>query len=298
MDARESLLLELVESVCGVAQLTAHHLARQRRPADTVSLAHHARGRIEHDGICRHAVALGERLPAFPSLGIQSRRVDHRRQPASEPLGGDQIQHLERVAAGALVTLARAYDRAHSIRGQDLLSLEPRLGPVRLARRRRPDEDYQTRIRESKRRTLEHCLGHGHVLPHPILHHGVYRNRASVATIANAAIRQRATITAIRWGSVDLPERISTSPGLSGWDSISVPTVFPQVGQRSSIVPSLGTSIEMDISGARVADGKTTTHDNHVVREQRFYVLEQPKAASGSRARPVPCGRCSARRGM
>ena len=35
-------------------------------------------------------------------------RVDHRREPAAQALGDDQVEHLERVAAGALVALAAA----------------------------------------------------------------------------------------------------------------------------------------------------------------------------------------------
>ena len=68
-----------------------------------------------------------------------------RRAPSSRPpssagarsrLADDQVEHLEGVAAGALVALARADDRAQPVRGDDLVGVEPRGRPVRLARAR------------------------------------------------------------------------------------------------------------------------------------------------------------------
>jgi hypothetical protein len=105
---------------------------------------------------------LGERSPcSAPSL-VESRRVDHRRQPPLQALRDDQVEHLERVTAGALVALAEPDGRPQAVRGDDLIRVEPLGGPMRLARGRRSDEHDEAWIGQAERRSCG--LGSGQEL--------------------------------------------------------------------------------------------------------------------------------------
>ena len=141
----------------GLAQLRGDDLRRDRGGAGTVAGADLGLGRVEQHGVRGHAVALRELAPGRAALGIQAGRVDHGRQPAAQPLGDDQVEHLERVAARALVALAEPDHRAQPVRRDDLVGGEPARGPVRLPRRRGPDEHDEARIGEPE---------HARVLPH------------------------------------------------------------------------------------------------------------------------------------
>ena len=150
----EALAGELLEDALDRGQLPADDLARHRRAAGPVALAHELGRRVEHDRDGRHAVPLGERAPAGAPLGLQAGRVDHGRQPARQPLGDDELEQLERVLRRALVALAGADDGAQAVGGDDLLGREPLRRPVRLARPAGADEHDEAGIGETQR--------HGH----------------------------------------------------------------------------------------------------------------------------------------
>jgi hypothetical protein len=67
--------------------------------------------------------------------------------PPAQPLRHDQVEQLERVAARALVALTGADHRPQAIGGHDLIGVEPRLRPSRLACPRRADEHDETGVR-------------------------------------------------------------------------------------------------------------------------------------------------------
>ena len=146
VDAREALARERLARAGGLAQLGGDDLGGHRRPAGPVALAHDLLRRVEHDRVGRHALALGERPPGGAPLRLEPGRVHHGREAAAQALRDDQVEHLERVAARALVALARADHRPQAIRGHDLVRVEPGGRPRRLARPGRPDQDHEAGI--------------------------------------------------------------------------------------------------------------------------------------------------------
>ena len=135
----------------GLAELGGDDLRRHRgRPARGCARAPRPR-RVEHDGVGRHAAAIGQPTPRAATLGIQAGGVDHRGQAAPQPLGDDQVEHLERVAARALVALAQPHDGTQAVRGDDLLVGEPGARPVRLPGRRGPDQHDEAGIGKPQR---------------------------------------------------------------------------------------------------------------------------------------------------
>ena len=91
------------------------------------------------------------RRPA--SSPVESITVVSRR---AHPLGDDQVEHLERVAARALVALAGADDRAQPVRGDDLVGVEPLARPVRLAGGGGADEHDEARVGEPHAAVVPH----------------------------------------------------------------------------------------------------------------------------------------------
>jgi len=122
--------------------LGGDHLARH--PATAHALAHRARVDLEQHRMGGDAVALGQRQPGRPPLGVQAGRVDDGGQAATHALGHDELEHLERVLAGAHVVLAGADHGAQPVRGHDLVGREPLRRPVRLARAGRADQHHET----------------------------------------------------------------------------------------------------------------------------------------------------------
>jgi hypothetical protein len=134
-------------------ELRGDDLRRDGRRAGAVALAHLARRRVEHHGVRRHAVARGQRAPAGAPLRVEAGGVDHRHELAGQPLGDDQVEHLERVAARALVALTHPDHRAQPVGGDDLVGEEVLLRPCRLPRRRRADEHDEAGVRQTHRAT-------------------------------------------------------------------------------------------------------------------------------------------------
>ena len=82
------------------ARAAARHLRRHRLPAAPALRARHsAAGVVEHDRHGRQAVPPGRRQPRRPSLRVESERVDHRGQPAPQPVLDDQVEQREGVRA-------------------------------------------------------------------------------------------------------------------------------------------------------------------------------------------------------
>ena len=141
----------------GRAQLVRDDPARHGPRAGAVAGAHDRVRGLDHDGVGGDAVPRGERAPRRPAPGLQTRGVDHRRQPAREALLHDQVEHLEGVAARPLVAVPAPDGRAERVGRDDLLGREPLRGPVRLARRGGSDQDDEAGIGQP-----QHAAG----LPH------------------------------------------------------------------------------------------------------------------------------------
>ena len=63
-------------------------------------------GASSDDRVRRHAARSASARQAARRFALQPGRVDHRREAPPQPLRDDQVEHLERVAARALVALA------------------------------------------------------------------------------------------------------------------------------------------------------------------------------------------------
>ena len=158
--AGEILAGEPLSGAGRLAQLRGDHARRHGRLPGAIAGADHGLGHVEQDRVGGHAMVVRERPPGGAPLGLEPGRVDHRGQTTAQPLGHDQVEHLERVAARALVALARADHGAQPVRRHDLIGVEPRVRPVRLARCGRPDEHDEARIRQPQRRALGQRLRH------------------------------------------------------------------------------------------------------------------------------------------
>ena len=124
----------------GLAQLAGDDVRGDRRAQCTVAPADLVAGRLEDDRVRGNAVALRDLEPRRAPVGIEPGRVHDRGQAAGQPLGHDEVEHLERVAAGPHIALAGADDGAQALGGDDLVGMEELARPVRLARAARPDE--------------------------------------------------------------------------------------------------------------------------------------------------------------
>ena len=143
-----------------LAHLARDDLRRDRARALAVAPAHDGGGRVEHDGVGRHPVALGDRAPGVAAAALEAGRVDDGRQAAPQAPLDDQVEDVEGVLARADVALAGADDGAQAVGRDDLVGVEPVGRPVRLARRGRADEDDEARVRQAQRRPVERRLGH------------------------------------------------------------------------------------------------------------------------------------------
>src|SRR5690242_19276426 len=107
MDAGEALGREDAPGAdrLGLAQLPGDDLRRDRGRTIAVARPDLLRGRFDDDGVRRYAVALGQRLPRVAARALETGRVDDGRQAPAHPLGDDEVEDLERVAARAHVAL-------------------------------------------------------------------------------------------------------------------------------------------------------------------------------------------------
>ena len=100
---------------------------------------------LEHHADGRQPVAAREREPPSASLGVEPERVDHRGEPAAEPLDDDALQQVERVVGGRQVVDPVTDERAQRIARHDLAGREVRGRPRRLPRAGGSHEHHQAR---------------------------------------------------------------------------------------------------------------------------------------------------------
>ena len=112
-----------------VAHLPCRSTIRDDLAARAVAEATLRRGGRERDSHARDVVPVCECDPCGPSLGLESERVDHRRQTPPQPLGDDRVEQRERVGAGREVLFAFAHHRPQVIARHDLLGREVPLRP-------------------------------------------------------------------------------------------------------------------------------------------------------------------------
>nr|WP_276602773.1 hypothetical protein [Nannocystis pusilla] len=159
----KTLALQLAQRLAQQAAL----LADQRRSERTIAallrpLEAHLRRHVEHDRH-RHRVLLArQRQHRLARLGLHVGRVDHRQQPAVEPLAGDREQQLERVAGRLLIVLVVGHQAAAEVGRQHLGRLEVLARECGLARAAGPDHRHHRELRDherSHRRNTPICVG-------------------------------------------------------------------------------------------------------------------------------------------
>jgi hypothetical protein len=74
-----------------------------------------------------------DRLPRRPPFGFEAERIDDGEEPALQTACDDVVHDVERVRARAQVVLALTDDAAQRVRRDDLVRLEVRGRPRRLA---------------------------------------------------------------------------------------------------------------------------------------------------------------------
>ena len=98
-------------------------------------------GRFEHDGDRQAVVLPGQLDQRLAGLGLDVGGVDDRQPPQGQPLGGDEVQHLERVVRDRLVVLVVADHAPAGVRREDLGGQEVLAGERALARPAGADQD-------------------------------------------------------------------------------------------------------------------------------------------------------------
>ena len=163
--------LDRARAVHAREPLAGERLARRRRPRAAAprrpspAPASRARGcaRARPSPACRRPRRRRARPPRSASARQAARRFGSSPvvsttvvRPRRSRLRDDQVEHLERVAARALVALARPDHRPQAIRGHDLVGVEPRPRPRRLARPGRPDEHDEAGVGQPQRSLVDH----------------------------------------------------------------------------------------------------------------------------------------------
>ena len=75
-------------------------------------------GEVEHDRHRQHVVLPGKRDQRLARLLLDVGRVDHGQPPGGQPLAGDVVQRVERVAGRRLVVLVVGDEPAEEVRGE------------------------------------------------------------------------------------------------------------------------------------------------------------------------------------
>ena len=113
-----------------------------------VAAAHLSLGQVEHRRDDRNTPTASRVDIDLAARRLERGRVDDRRQPPSQPVVDDEVEHLEGGSPGALVALARADHRPQSIGRDHLLRTEPPRRPRRFAAAGRTDEQRRGTVRE------------------------------------------------------------------------------------------------------------------------------------------------------
>src|SRR5258707_73280 len=130
------------------------------KPASSAARAIAGRSSVNRDTCSPNSSAMGDSFclaanvgawtnsGRTPTIAFEGLRVDDRRELALQPALDDEIQHCERVLAGALVVLSEADHGSQVVRRHDPTWREPLARPVRLARARCPDQHHEARVGE------------------------------------------------------------------------------------------------------------------------------------------------------
>ena len=149
VDVTEALAVEPSERAAHLLHMLADHVIREITIGPRgIALGADSLRNVEHDRY-RYAVILAsERDQRLARLGLHIGRVNYRETPCLQPLGGDEVQHLECLDRRRLIVLVVAYKSSTKVRRKDFGREEgpPREG--RLARAGRSNQHHQRELRD------------------------------------------------------------------------------------------------------------------------------------------------------
>lgn len=121
MDDAEALPRQAAQRATQQLDMAAHHMGAEgpvrMRP---VALLAYRLWNIQHDRHRQRVEAPRQLHCLLAVLRAQVGRVDHGQPPGREALGGDVVEHVERVGGGRLVGLVVGHQAAAAVGGQDL----------------------------------------------------------------------------------------------------------------------------------------------------------------------------------
>ena len=129
-------------------ELVGQHPRRHGPVTGPVALSAQRGGRVEGDHDRRKARGSGLRELLRPAYDVEAQRVDHGREPATQPPGDDLVEQREGVRRCVEVVPAAADDRAQVVGRDDLRSPVALLRPRRLPGTGRAHEYDEGWVRE------------------------------------------------------------------------------------------------------------------------------------------------------
>lgn len=117
-------------------------------------------GDVEDDGDGQHVVLPCQVDQLLAALLLDVGRVDDGEPPGREALARDVVEHVERVAADALVVLVVGDEPSAEVAGDDLGGLEVPPRERRLAGPRGADEDDERQVGDGERTSVGTGGGH------------------------------------------------------------------------------------------------------------------------------------------
>jgi hypothetical protein len=146
-DPAEALAGQAPEAAVQLLALAPHDVVAEVAVGPpAVALEADRLGHVEHHRHGQHVVGPRHLDQRPASLALDVGGVDHREPAPLEPLAGDVVQHVERVAGGRLVVLVVGHERPAPVRREHLAGPEVPGRERRLARSRGADQHHQAQL--------------------------------------------------------------------------------------------------------------------------------------------------------
>ncbi len=153
MHLAEALALQMAQGPAQFALVALDDPAGQPGPVGARRIAGGADllGYVEHDRHRQDVVLAGQPYELGPGLGLHIGGVDDGQPTGRQPLARDVVQHIERIAAGALIVLVVADQPAAEVGREDLGGPEMPCGEGGFARSGGADQHHERQIGHRER---------------------------------------------------------------------------------------------------------------------------------------------------
>lgn len=144
----EAFALQSAQGAAQLAAVTLHDVAGHAGAVGAGGVARLADlfRQVEHDGDGQHVVLAGQLDELLAALGLHVGGVHDGEAAGREAFARDVVEHVEGVAAGALVVLVVGDETSAEVRRDDLGGLEVLAGEGGLARSAGADEDDEGQV--------------------------------------------------------------------------------------------------------------------------------------------------------